>query len=397
MAARAILAKCNPALIKWSRCSAHLTMEEVSRRTKIPIERLEGYESGSIIPSFPQLQLLAKTLKRALPLFFLPLPPDHEDVEIEFRSLSAFEQEVADQISALRRRVESQKKKVLRSCFENLDTVINKIDKCAIVFDDNHRRIAKELRALVGISLSEQFSWKKPDKALRHWKEAIEALGIFVIQNEPNSEKVPVDIFRGFVLPALPFPVIVLNCSDAQNGKIFTLIHELCHLAHIISIGKGATAKRYRTREFLETICNRVAAEFLCPEDDLGNCWDDIATPSQGKTVTTAQLKEMTAHFSVSAEMLLIRLQSLGYITESCQKQHLARIKVLSEEANKERGPVIIPYHILAVNRNGKALSTLVIKALGRGSIDFVDASNCLGIRSKHIAKIGTYLLAQNS
>ena len=78
-----------PALLKWARESAHLSLEEVAGRLKKAVEEIEAWESpGAHAPSYAQLEKLAYELyKRPLAIFFLPAPPDEPKPEAEFRAL----------------------------------------------------------------------------------------------------------------------------------------------------------------------------------------------------------------------------------------------------------------------------------------------------------------------
>jgi transcriptional regulator with XRE-family HTH domain len=77
-----------PALLKWARESAHLSLEEVAGRLKKAVEEIDAWESGANAPSYAQLEKLAYELyKRPLAIFFLPSPPAEPKPEAEFRAL----------------------------------------------------------------------------------------------------------------------------------------------------------------------------------------------------------------------------------------------------------------------------------------------------------------------
>ena len=79
-----------PALLKWARESAHLSLEEVAKRFSKPVEEISAWESefDAATPSYTQLEKLAYELyKRPLAIFFLPSPPSELRPEAEFRAL----------------------------------------------------------------------------------------------------------------------------------------------------------------------------------------------------------------------------------------------------------------------------------------------------------------------
>ena len=63
-----------------------------------------------------------------------------------------------------------------------------------------------------------------------------------------------VEEFRGFTLLDSYAPIIFINGRDSNNGKLFTLIHEFCH----ILLGKEGVSDSSS-----EPYCNMFAGEFL--------------------------------------------------------------------------------------------------------------------------------------
>ena len=53
----------NPQVLKWARESAHLNLNDIAKST-ISSEKLIKIESGEVVPSFIQLQKLAKKYER---------------------------------------------------------------------------------------------------------------------------------------------------------------------------------------------------------------------------------------------------------------------------------------------------------------------------------------------
>lgn len=99
-----------------------------------------------------------------------------------------------------------------------------------------------------------------------------------------------------------------MNHADAPGARLFTLIHELCH----IWIGQsGVSDASAQTQRREEVLCNAVAAELLVPGAEFKNLWrTDL--PSWRDN-----LPALEAHFHVSTWVLARRALTLGFIDQA--------------------------------------------------------------------------------
>lgn len=100
--------------------------------------------------------------------------------------------------------------------------------------DDDPERVAALVRTALGVSLEEQFAWRRPEDAFGGWLAAVESLGVLVLR----TSEVEVFEMRGLSLTGR-VPVIVVNALDWPRGQVFTLMHEL---ARTSSFGRAACA-----------------------------------------------------------------------------------------------------------------------------------------------------------
>ena len=77
----------NPDIIRWTRESAGWSIEEIASKLKTSVENYKRIELGIKKPTYRQLELLSKYLKRPLSVFFLPEPPYEEPIASSFRIL----------------------------------------------------------------------------------------------------------------------------------------------------------------------------------------------------------------------------------------------------------------------------------------------------------------------
>jgi len=114
---------------------------------------------------------------------------------------------------------------------------------------------AEFVRDLLGITMEQQTGWRDPSgyTPLRHWTDAVEALGVLVLQDETLS----LDVMRGFAAMHAQVPVIVVNTRDDPRARAFTIIHEFGHL-YLNAVGR-------RVGPETERLCDGFAAEVLMP------------------------------------------------------------------------------------------------------------------------------------
>ena len=69
------MATATPAVLKWARESAGLSLEDAAKRIPVPVAKLTAAESGSGQLTFSQLKSASHVYKRPLAVFFLDAPP----------------------------------------------------------------------------------------------------------------------------------------------------------------------------------------------------------------------------------------------------------------------------------------------------------------------------------
>src|SRR5699024_10567029 len=96
--------------------------------------------------------------------------------------------------------------------------------------------------------------------------------GIMIMQNgiALNNTHRPLNIneFRAFTLIDEFAPLIFINSLDTQNGKAFSLLHELVHIFFgRDSLYNDDLTFRNKYTNPLEIICNKVSGELIAPMD----------------------------------------------------------------------------------------------------------------------------------
>jgi Zn-dependent peptidase ImmA (M78 family) len=105
-----------------------------------------------------------------------------------------------------------------------------------------------------------------------------------------------------------------MNGSDWPRPKLFTLLHELCHLAPnaggLCDLHEPSRTRRRRTEDDVEHYCNQVAASALMPRARI------LAEPGiqQAGTWPIEQFGAVGQRYAASGEATLLRLVNLGVV-----------------------------------------------------------------------------------
>jgi len=212
----------------------------------------------------------------------------------------------------------------------------------------------------------------------------IEVLGILVMrQGDLGHFTRPLQVseFRGFAITDEFAPMVFVNHADAPGARLFTLIHELCH----IWIGQsGISDGDTQNQRQEEVLCNAVAAEFLVPEAEFIGLWrTDVASWKENLPV-------LEAHFHVSKWVLARRALTCGDITDREYVQFITDEK----EAHKNRessgsGP---SYYKTKKAQISQRFSEAVVSQALNGQMMLREAAQLLGMKPANIAKFAEEL-----
>lgn len=382
--AKQIKALVKPAMLRWARESLNLPLEDAAKKIGVKTPKLSAWESGTSSLTVVQLRKAAAVYKRPLAVFFLSEPPRDFDALRDFRRLP--DQRYARPTPELS--LEIRRAHVRRETALELATALG-IDLLRIPVRRSNlqdpNRLANEMRQMLGVTLEQQCGWRDRYEALHGWIAALERVGVLVFQ----TSAVSLDEMRGFSISAELFPVIVVNAKDSPRGRVFTLIHEFTHLL----LNRGGlcdlhtTARVQSQDEATEVFCNQVAGSFLLPED-LFLRDPIIAHKPQRSPWEEIEIRQLAEKYSVSQEVVLRRLLTLGRITESFYRRRREDLlEVYRREAERRRGGYA-PYSLVKVRDLGRAFIRLVFEAYHTETINSSDVAEMLGIRLKHLPTI---------
>lgn len=381
------LAPVTPSVLKWARESIGASLDLAAQRAGVSVERVAAWEAGEAEPTVAKLRALAKLYQRPLAVFFLPQPPLDFDALRDFRKLPDQEDHTWSRAlhKVYRRAVEQQE------VFAELQEAEGESVAVAVpaaVLDDDPEEVAATAREALGISLQEQFSWRKPDDAFAGWLQAIESLGVLVLR----TSDVPTSEMRGFSLGSGPVPVIVVNALDWPRGQVFTLLHEFAHLmlregglCNLMEPDAGITRR-------VEMFCNAVAGAIIMPAASFLD--NEVLAPLGIRDWDDDVLAQLSHRYGTSREAVLRRLVTLNraswdlYLArrvEYLQAYVEARQDERARRRESKGGP---PPYRMAIRDRGRPYVRLILDAYYRDLISSSNLSRLLSLKLRHLGNL---------
>ena len=369
-----------PELIRWARERSGRSMAYMVALSP----NYEKWESGDAQPTMKQLEKLATKTYTPLGYFFLPEPPVESLPIPDFRTTT--DQRVArpsphllDTIQSIQMRQDWMHGFLIEQGEAPLDFVSSR------TVSDSPFAVAQEIRDRLGLAVHWSRHEKTWEDALRSLVQRIEAIGIMVmisgVVENNTSRPLSVEEFRGFVLCDKYAPIIFINGADAKAAQMFTIVHELAHLW----IGKeGLTGfqKMLPSENTVEKFCNKVAAEFLVPENEMKNVW-------KGQPATVSNFKRIAGYFKVSPIVVARRVLDLGLITTAAYiafyKSYQDHLKELKAKRKKNGGD----FYATSGSRLGKRFPAAVFSAAKEGRLPYRDAYQLTGLSGSSYDKFG--------
>jgi len=236
--------------------------------------KVEPWLEGKKKPTVKQLEEFSKRVYLPFGYLFLPEPP-REKLPIPFfrsnrNKADKVSINVYDTVLLMQQRQDWLSNYLKDSGFKPLDFVgkfRNNKNVNAIVAD------IRNTLNLFGNWASQFRTWQE---AREHLVLQVEDKGIITVFNgvlENNTHrKIPVDECRGFVLVDEMAPFMFINNADWKSAQMFTIAHELAHIWTGHSAGFDFR-KLQAADDPTEKLCDRIAAEFLVPQNSFIEVW----------------------------------------------------------------------------------------------------------------------------
>ncbi|MPQ75766.1 XRE family transcriptional regulator [Hydrogenovibrio sp. JE_KL2] len=375
-------ANINPEILIWARERLGFSVSEFARTLQKPEDRLTQWETGQRALTFKQAITFAHRAHIPFGYLFLEAPPMEELPIPDLRTLdgqgvSRPSAELFDLIKLMLQR-QDWYKDYLKQQFAEPNQIVNS-------FSNRHdvSEIVSDMREKLQVAIHPvRGDW---ENYYRELVAKIESIGILVMRQADLghfTRPLQVSEFRGFAIADEYAPMIFINHADAPGARLFTLIHELCH----IWIGQsGISNGDPQTHRNEEILCNAVAAEFLVPEAEFIQLWQaDLDNWRENLPV-------LESHFHVSKWALARRALTCHFIS------HQDYVSYINDEKeaykNRERsgngGPNYYRTKKAQISQN---FSRAVVSQALNGQVLLREAGQLLGMKPSNISKFAKEL-----
>ncbi|ACI21400.1 ImmA/IrrE family metallo-endopeptidase [Thermodesulfovibrio yellowstonii] len=354
----------NKEILIWAINRSGLNLDIIKK--KFP--KIDKWLNDEDKPTIKQAEQLAKMLYIPFGMFFTRALPEDEITIPFFRTKGEqrkLSPELIDTIHIIKQRQDWIKEYFLQTGNEPLDFV------GTVSLEDDINDVSAKIKNRLGLKENWAAVFNTWQHAFNYFKEAVEEIGIFVIINgivgNNTRRKLDVQEFRGFVITDKLAPFVFINGQDARAAQIFTLAHELVH----VWLGKSAI---FDLRELLpaddktEQFCDRVAAEFLVPQNAIRDIWETYKDDED-------KYQKLAKHFKVSELVIARRALDINLINK---EQFLNFYKYyLNKERIKYKGG---DFYLVQLQRVGKKFGQIVYLAVKEGALLYREAYKLTGL-----------------
>ncbi|MDF2181881.1 XRE family transcriptional regulator [Neptuniibacter sp. CAU 1671] len=361
-------ANINTAMLSWARERSGIIAPQFAKKCGVSLERLQEWESGKKPITFNQAMRFSEKAYIPFGFLFLEEPPEESLPIPDLRTVDSngVDRPSAELMDLLKLMLQRQAwfKEYLKLHLADPISVVGKFSA-----RDSVQAVVADMRSQ--LQVAEHPVRGKWEDYYRDLVKRVESLGILVMRQSNlghHTRPLQVKEFRGFAIVDEYAPILFVNHADAPGARLFTLIHELCH----IWIGQsGVSDGSTHSQRQEEVFCNAVAAEFLVPANEFRDKWLQDLVDWQDN------LPALEAHFHVSKWVLARRALTLGFIDE---KDYVGYISKLKEEyKNRDKSGSGPTYYKAKKAQISQTFSKAVVGEALNGQLLLREASELLG------------------
>lgn len=361
----------SPEVLRWAVDRAGWSEEIVHGR----FPRFEDWLAADPAPTLKQLKSFANAAHVPFGYLMLESPPEETVPIPDFRTRGdehrdELSTDLRDTIYACQRRQAWYRDFAIAHGFDRVPLV------GFAAIGDPVEPVAERIRNAIGFGLERRSAFRSWEAAFRQLIDLIEDAGVLVSVNgivgADTHRALDPEEFGGFALVDDYAPLIFVNAADTKAAQIFTIVHELAHIAAGESALSDAGVAR-PDRDAHERWCNQVAAEVLVPRATLKNAYAGEAS--------TSELERLAALYRVSTLVVLRRLFDVDLIGwdeyRPRYREELDRVRELARRVKD--GPGGGNFYKVQPLRLGRRFARAVVADARSGGTAYGDAYRLLG------------------
>lgn len=377
----------NPTVLNYYIRASGLSSDQLAKKDQL--NKLPEWLAGERKPTFNQLETLAKQLN--IPVGYLVLDDLIDDTPglVDYRTVDSHQKEadlsrnLIDTIHSVQAQQDYLSAYRQDIGFEPLAYV------GAASIDDDVDETVDKARELLQIQAFWQDSLKK-EEPFKFFRKRLNRIGISVQINGKVAQNTrrPLDLqeFRAFALPDKYAPFIFINGRDSKNGRLFSLLHEFCH----IWLGEpslyNVEPSHYGVSR-TEIFCNAFAAELLLPNQLFNQAWPDDAEENEDETMLN--IDSLASEFKVSTTLIARKALDHDYISQDMYEKVSKQAKNNHEETQRKQAakPGGDFWNTLKFTVDPPMLAAL-LNGYYEDRISYTDAAKLLSISPKNLKQL---------
>jgi len=357
--------KIDPEILLFMRKSAGMTEEDIAKKLKLSKSKYLKIETGELPVSQNELVHLADIYKRPLIAFYSVDTSQSTELPHDYR---------LNRDKKISPEVFLAKRKALYLAEELRSVTGRKTELPNINTNVSSLELANRVRKLLEVDyqiINEIVETKPKDETvLSYYKSLIEEkFFIPVLEHSLKSSGVRAFSVYGDV------SVMVLNESDQNEVRLFSLFHEFCHLLKRQDGICTVDIEKDKDNQPEEKYCDEFAAYLLMPEDLVKS---SLHTPLSN----LKQIDALAKKFGVSKLVTLIRLKELNILNQPQYKKLKTELESINKKAFGRRN-----WEQTYIKRTSRLVLNHLVDSYKRGDLTYASLATITGIKDKYLQK----------
>lgn len=353
-----------PEILSFMRKSSGMTEDEIAKKLKLSKSKYISIESGVEAISQNDLVHLADIYKRPLIAFYSVDTTQTTELPHDYR---------LNRDKKISSEVFLAKRKALYLAEELREITGRKTKLPDINTNVSAIELANEVRTLleVDFEILKEIVETKQETILAYYKSLIEEkFFIPVLEHPLKSNGVRAFSVYGDV------SVMVLNESDSNEVRLFSLFHEFCHLLKRQDGICTVDIEKDNDNRPEEKYCDEFAAFILMPENQLRGSIKEFPI------TTVKQLNDISKLFGVSKLVTIIQMKTLGIINPGQFKSLKVKLEALPKNTFGRRN-----WEQTYIKRTSRLVLNNLIDSFRKGDLTYSSLATITGIKDKYLQK----------